>query len=118
MKHLVVGLLVLGMSSMSMAAGLNCKNEAAGYALTQVIAEMIKAEKSISNYKFKADRPVTDDAIELKDGSVREYYDVSVMVYQGDSELELPADRTVRVQILNANSGSCLVEKISKSDGE
>ncbi|WP_413582117.1 hypothetical protein [Bdellovibrio sp. HCB288] len=120
MKLLAVGFLVFGMSSFAMAAGLNCKNEAAGYAITQVVAEMIKTEKSISSYKFKAERPVTDDAIELKGGHIREFYNVDIQLFEGQSEIDVehPATRTVRVQILNTNSGACELEKVSKSDGE
>jgi hypothetical protein len=120
MKLLAIGLVFFGITSNAMAAGLNCKNEAAGYALNQMIGEVVKAGKSLSDYKFRAERPVTDDAIELANGDVKEIYIVTVNIFKGRSnvDIELPFTRTVQVDILNLKSGDCLLQKTYHSDGE
>ncbi len=120
MRFLAIGLVFFGIASGAMASGLNCKNEAAGHALTQMIGEIVSADKNLSLYKFKADRPTTDDAIELANGDVKESYSVTVFLYKGanDEDVELPLTRTVRVDILNTKAGSCQLQKTYRSSGE
>lgn len=120
MKLLAIGLIFFGMTSSAWAAGINCKNEAAGYALNQMIGEIVRSGKSLSEYKFKADRPKTDDAVELANGDVKETYIVTVNIYKGRSnvDIELPFIRTVQVDILNVRSGECRLQKTYRSDGE
>ncbi|QLY24399.1 hypothetical protein [Bdellovibrio sp. KM01] len=120
MRLLAIGLVLFGIGSEAMAAGINCKNEAAGHALTQMIGEIVKADKNVSLYKFKADRPTTDDAIELANGDVKETYTVTVFLYKGatDEDIELPLNRTVRVDILNTKAGACQLHKTYRSSGE
>lgn len=120
MKLLMVGLLTLGFASGAKAAGINCKNEAAGHALTQMISEVVKAGKSVTQYKFRADRPVTDDSIDLKNGDVLESYETTIYLYKGtsDYDIEYPASRTVRVEIVNTKAGGCKLVKTFRSDGE
>jgi hypothetical protein len=120
MRFLAIGLVFLGIGSGAMAAGLNCKNEAAGHALTQMIGEIVKADKNLALYKFKADRPTTDDAIEMANGDVKESYTVTVFLYKGmnDADIELPLTRTVRVDILNTKAGACQLQKTYRSNAE
>ncbi|WP_413557884.1 hypothetical protein [Bdellovibrio sp. HCB209] len=120
MKLLMVGLLTFGFVSGAQAAGINCKNEAAGHALNQMISEVVKAGKLLTDYKFRAGRPVTDDSIDLKNGDVFESYDVTVYLYKGSSDYDIdyPLDRSVRVEITNTKSGACKLIKTSRSVGE